>query len=99
MRLCTAIDCQIVLAGLACIVLSVGYPILCGDPILWGRWEWDCGEWLDHCFRSSCWLLVTLERIKKEREKKKVYYITEETNMKWSIKLEHSFKGGKSIPT
>lgn len=61
MSLCTPIDCQIVLAGLACIVLSVGYSILCGDPILWGRWKWDCGKWLDHCVRSGCRLLVTLE--------------------------------------
>lgn len=71
MRLRASIERQIVLAGLACIVLSVWHPILCGNPILWGWRKWDCGEWLHHCIRSCCWLLVTL---KKETRRKQLYY-------------------------
>lgn len=67
MRLRASVECQIVLAGLACIVLSVWHPILCGNPILWGWRKWDCGEWLHHCIRSCCWLLVTLKKGKKEK--------------------------------
>lgn len=73
MRLRASVECQIVLAGLACIVLSVWHPILCGNPILWGWRKWDCGEWLHHCIRSCWWLLVTL----KKGERKKQLYTTE----------------------
>lgn len=61
-RLRAPVERQIVLAGLACIVLSVWHPVLCGNPVLWGWRKWDCGEWLHHCIRSCCWLLVTLEK-------------------------------------
>lgn len=70
MRLRASVERQIVLAGLACIVLSVWHPILCGNPVLWGWWKWDCGEWLHHCIRSCCWLLVTL---KKEKRRQQLY--------------------------
>jgi len=76
MRLRASVERQIVLAGLACIVLSVWHPILCGNPVLWGWRKWDCGEWLHHCIRSCCWLLVTL---KKGTRRKKLYYTTAES--------------------
>lgn len=68
MRLRASVERQIVLAGLACIVLSVWHPILCGNPVLWGWWKWDCGEWLHHCIRSCCWLLVTLKKQKRRQQ-------------------------------
>lgn len=74
MRLRASVERQIVLAGLACIVLSVWHPVLCGNPVLWGWRKWDCGEWLHHCIRSCCWLLVTLEKGKSRR---RLYYTME----------------------
>lgn len=71
MRLRAPVERQIVLAGLACIVLSVWHPVLCGNPVLWGWRKWDCGEWLHHCIRSCCWLLVTLEKGESRRQ---LYY-------------------------
>lgn len=77
MRLRASVECQIVLAGLACIVLSVWHPILCGNPVLWGWRKWDCGEWLHHCIRSCCWLLVTLKR---GRRRKQLYTTEDKSN-------------------
>lgn len=68
MWLRASVERQIVLAGLACIVLSVWHPILCGNSILWGWRKWDCGEWLHHCIRSCCWLLVTLKKGKRRKQ-------------------------------
>lgn len=85
MRLRASVECQIVLAGLACIVLSVWHPILCGNPILWGWRKWDCGEWLHHCIRSCCWLLVTL---KKGKRRKQLY--TTEDRSKHQPEKQHT---------
>lgn len=62
-----SVQCQAVLAGLAGIVLSMWHSILCGNSILWRWWKWDGSKRLNHCVRSCCWLLVTLEQTEKEK--------------------------------
>lgn len=53
--------------GLAGIVLSVWHSIFCGNSILWRWWERDGSKRLNHCVRSCCWLLVTLEQATEEK--------------------------------
>ena len=73
-----SVECQVMLTGLAGIVLSVWHSILCGNSILWRWWKRDGSKRLNHCVRSCCWLLVTLEQTEKEkiRLKKKSWLVT-----------------------
>lgn len=71
MGLRAAVEGQVMLTGLAGIVLSVWHSILGGNSILW-RWrKWDCSKRLNHCIRSCCWLLVTLRQTEKEKIRRK----------------------------
>ena len=67
-----SIEGQVMLTGLAGIVLSVWHSVFCGNPILWRWWKWDGSKRLNHCVRSCCWLLVTLEQIEKEKSRRKI---------------------------
>lgn len=65
--LCTPVERQVMFTGLAGIVLSVWHSVFCGNSVLWRWWERDGSKRLNHCVRSCCWLLVTLEQATGER--------------------------------
>ena len=93
-----SVECQVMLTGLAGIVLSVWHSILCGNSILWRWWKRDGSKRLNHCIRSCCWLLVTLEQTEKEKIRLKKKKLTSYQRTK-DFPLKQTFLNARKFVT